>query len=82
MVGDFFAVIGLDSGFANRRSFEVFAERLGVVFMVVGFFVEMDDPLFLVQVVEPAIQCGVVSQVFELCREYQWQFFIFVLFAQ
>lgn len=51
--GDQSPVIFFDSGFADRRSFQVSSTIFDCRFKVVGLFVEMDDPCFIVKLRSP-----------------------------
>lgn len=63
--GDGGAVIGFDAGFAEGRAFEIFAEIFDSGLAVVGLFVEMDDPGFMIEDVKPGIEGGVSFEVSE-----------------
>jgi len=63
--GDGGAVIGFDAGFAEGRAFEIFAEIFDSGLAVVGLFVEMDDPGFMIEDVEPRVEGGVGFKVSE-----------------
>ena len=55
--GDGLSVIFLDSCFAERRSFEIFSEIFDIGFHVIGLFVEVHDPCFLVKHRGPGREC-------------------------
>ena len=59
------AVIGFDAGFAEGRAFEIFAEIFDSGLAVIGLFVEMDDPRFMIEDVEPGVEGGVGFEVSE-----------------
>lgn len=50
---DELAVIGFNAGFTEGRAFEIFAEIFDGGFAVVGLFVEMNHPCFLIEHVKP-----------------------------
>lgn len=56
-------VIRIDSGFSERRFFEIFSEIVGSYFGVVLSFLQVDDPGFLIMLVEPFVEGG---QVFKM----------------
>jgi len=68
---DGLAVIGLNAGLSQGRTFEIFAEVVDRGFSVVGLLVEMDDPGFLIQDVEPTVKRGVGLEVPEAARELE-----------
>lgn len=59
------AVIGFDAGFAEGRTFKIFAEIFDSGLAVVGLFVEMDDPGFMIEDVEPGVEGDVGFKVSE-----------------
>ena len=59
------AVIGFDTGFAERGAFKIFTEIFDGGLAVVGLFVEMDDPSFMIEEVEPGVEGGVGFEVSE-----------------
>ena len=63
--GDGDAVIGFDACFAEGRTFKIFAEIFDSGLAVVGLFVEMDDPGFMIEDVEPGVKGGVGFKVTE-----------------
>ena len=63
--GDGGAVIGFDAGFAEGRAFKIFAEIFDSGLAVVGLFVEMDDPGFMIEDIEPGVEGGVGFEVSE-----------------
>jgi hypothetical protein len=68
---DGLAVIGLDSGLSQGRTFEIFAEVVNRGFWVVGLFVEMDNPGLLIQEAEPTVKGRVGLEVSEAARELE-----------
>ena len=59
------AVIGFDACFAEGRTFKIFAEIFDSGLAVVGLFVEMDDPGFMIEDVKPGVEGGVGFKVSE-----------------
>lgn len=53
------AIIGFDAGFAEWRALEIFAEIFDSGLAVIGLFVEMDDPGFMIEDVEPGVEGGI-----------------------
>lgn len=47
--GDRFSVIVFDPGFTNRRAFQVFSKIFDRGSKVVGLFIELDDPSFIIK---------------------------------
>lgn len=66
---DGFSVIRFKARFAEGRTFEIFAEVFDGGFAVVGLFVEMDNPGFLIEHVKPGIEGGIGFDVPETSRE-------------
>jgi hypothetical protein len=69
--GDPLPVIGQDAGLPEGRALEVTAEVFGGGAVIVGVEVEMDDPFFLVQRVEPRVESRVMAEVGESFGEVQ-----------
>jgi hypothetical protein len=68
---DGLAVIGLDAGLSQGRTFEIFSEVVDRGFSVVGLFVEMDNPSLLIQEAEPTVKGCVGLEVPEAARELE-----------
>lgn len=52
-IRDGFTVITLDAGFSDRGAFEISAKVFDIAFVVVRGFTEMDDPIFLIDDIQP-----------------------------
>lgn len=63
---DGLTVIRIDSGFSERRFFEIFAEIVDGYFGVVLSFLQVDDPGFLIMLVEPFVEGG---QIFKMVSD-------------
>ena len=63
------AVISFDAGFAEGRALEIFAEIFDGGLAVIRLFIEVDDPGFVIEDIEPGVKGGVGLEVFE----FGWQ---------
>ena len=59
------AIVSFDAGFAEGRAFEIFAEIFDGGLAVIGLFIEMDNPGFVVKDIEPGVESGVGFKVSE-----------------
>ena len=69
--GDLLAVVGEDSGFSQRRPFEVAAEIFQRGLPIGRLVVEMDHPFFSVKLIEPGVEGAVIAQMSEFTWELQ-----------
>lgn len=49
LISDEFAIIVFDSGFSNRRAFEIFTKILNIVFHVGRGFLKVYNPCFTIR---------------------------------
>jgi hypothetical protein len=71
VIGNGSAVIVSDSGFADGRTFEIFAKIFDGEFMIVGLLVKMDDPGLTVEVGHPRAKGGMGFYMFQVRRHFE-----------
>ena len=78
--GDQSSVIFFDSGFADRRAFQVSSKIFDRESKVVRLFAEMDNPGFIVKLRSPRTECLVRADMFQMTR--QLDSFCFEFFSE